>query len=159
MRRGLHAQPAAANHGGRAHRQQRRHPDAHHVRRQLLRLQATCHTVAGSMPYGCRLPGMRLQVRRHEPRHCLGAAGRLRHRQHGQSAPLAVPDLGSCTFLRARLVAPGGSRHLGREDGPLSANHCLRCSSHLTPKSPISLRLTPLGTASTGQGEAMVFEA
>ena len=34
-------------------------------------------------------------------------------RQHGQSASLAVPQLGSCaSSARARLVAPGGSGRL-----------------------------------------------
>mmetsp|Transcript_14635 Transcript_14635/g.34537 ORF Transcript_14635/g.34537 Transcript_14635/m.34537 type:complete len:242 (+) Transcript_14635:1458-2183(+) len=83
VRRGLHAQPAAANHGGRAHRQQRRHPDAHHVRR-------------------------------HEPRHRLGAAGRLRHGEHRP---------GGGHGLRRRGQVHRRGRHRGGAQGGKGGDH------------------------------------
>ena len=45
-------------------------------------------------------------------------------------------------LLRARLAALGGTRHPGREAGPLAPSHCLECSSEPPPKPPILPPLT-----------------
>ena len=62
-------------------------------------------------------------------------------RQHGHSPPPFLPWQCRARLMRlrrVRLVAPGASRHPGREARPLGAHsHRLRCSSQLPLKSAI----------------------
>ena len=64
------------------------------------------------------------------------ASARYAVTQHGKSAPLAVPELGSCTpsgrawrFWAARDIQ-------GERPGHWMPSHWLRCSNQLTSKSP-----------------------
>ena len=60
----------------------------------------------------------------------------------GPKCPLGSARGRPLRLLRAHLAALGGSRHPGREAGPLGAPPRLWCSSQPPPEPPILLPLT-----------------